>query len=314
MMYAVRVVLYSITVIVFALAIIGVLSAAVLAIRSLSTYSQLERGSEMDREWMSHLPPSRRLIDISMPGSHDALCYSWNLSQGGNHVTERLRTVAIAHWAETQSLNIYEQLAAGARYLDVRVGWHRGQWFAQHGTAVNYRVTYESALAQLRRFAMEQPREVIFWKLRTYDPVNESLHRLHATYLASIQTPTRIDQTIGDVWATGKNVMIVDQVLIADPYVHHETVANVEQARQVVGREYTTSVPLPTQLLVLQWIAAYNVNGTDPQLVESVRTISHRLNEAVVSHDLPMPPPARRQNVVMVDFLDARVARAIYTS
>lgn len=69
----------------------------------------------------------------------------------------------------------------------------------------------------------------------------------------------------------------------------------------------------PNQLLVMQWIAVYNMNDKDVNVLYSVRSIASELNdEGVLRNQLPFPPSNRVQNVVMLDYLDAVANRAIY--
>ena len=60
-----------------------------------------------DANWMSLLNPNLKLNEINIPGTHDSGTYN----------------VAIlkSEWAQTQNLNIKEQLELGIRYLDIRL-------------------------------------------------------------------------------------------------------------------------------------------------------------------------------------------------
>ncbi|WP_066812510.1 hypothetical protein [Sphingomonas asaccharolytica] len=101
--------------------------------------------------WMGDLTnviADRPLADLVVPGSHDAAC--WEIRSPGTNQR-----------SQTQSREIYDQLRAGSRYLDLRfykVG--PGQWRGFHG--------YDSAeamlgpvLADIMRFLAGSPMEII---------------------------------------------------------------------------------------------------------------------------------------------------------
>ena len=64
-------------------------------------------------------------------------------------VATRPVTGIIAGWGEAQALDIYGQLTAGARYLDLRVVHERGRYFTEHGMAG---ASFESIFAQIDAF------------------------------------------------------------------------------------------------------------------------------------------------------------------
>lgn len=38
----------------------------------------------------------------------------------------------IVDWSQSQNTSLYEQMAGGIRYIDLRVCWTMGDWYTQH--------------------------------------------------------------------------------------------------------------------------------------------------------------------------------------
>ena len=278
-------------------------------IQKVQTMKILTLGSNEDSRWMSTLSGSQRLTDLSIPGAHDALTYNWKESNSD------LKSMVTSHWAQTQELKVYDLLRAGTRYFDVRIAFVNGEWVGQHGEYPNPNVTYESALNQLRTFVKEQPREIVMWKVKLYTPENDILRRLTQQYLSPLVLPTSfLAQPLTEIWKTAQNVMLITDDNQFAPYQETIKIANVGDAVAVLSSIYSqTHSPLLSKLLVLQWIAVYNMNEKDVNLLYSVRSIATELNEeSVLKSQLPRPPVGRVQNVVMIDFADASANRAIY--
>ncbi len=63
------------------------------------------------KTWMSSLAPSTRIVDMTIPGTHDSGAY--------NITSSAIWKV----WAQTQTLSLLQQLNSGVRFLDIRLGW-----------------------------------------------------------------------------------------------------------------------------------------------------------------------------------------------
>lgn len=267
--------------------------------------------SKCNSSWMKSQPPLATLVDLVIPGSHDSLTYNWCSKSFKN-----LKEILISRWAQTQSLTLYDQLVAGVRYLDVRVGWNHGKWMGQHGSKINMNVTYESALQQLNRFIREHPTEIVIIKFTNYDPVNQELQRLHETYLkahvSTLNDSIVFVTPLEEFWKSGHNVVFIpsESDSIVDPYEHDRRIDSPELGYEIMSNKYSTKTPRANQLVVLQWIAVYSALN----VLKTVYDISRRLNSALTdSHRLlPSPPVSRRKhNVVMIDFVDCMSAQNI---
>lgn len=101
--------------------------------------------------WMSELGPDRlRINQIVWPGTHDS-------ATNGIGVAFVTRP-----FAECQTLSIYDQLAGGARVLDVRVEQSR---HVAHGILKSYSV--DVVLDDVKKFLAETEAEVVLLEIRT---------------------------------------------------------------------------------------------------------------------------------------------------
>lgn len=91
------------------------------------------------RNWMSKLPNDMKVCDVSIPGSHDSYT----------------STATFASLSCCQIFKVEEQLAMGARFLDVRVG---EEYKIQHGSATTD-YTYQEGLKVVRDFINAHPTE-----------------------------------------------------------------------------------------------------------------------------------------------------------
>lgn len=113
--------------------------------------------------------PVRHLI---MPGSHDA---------GMSKITDKITSIASEQNTQNQGVNIYDQLRAGSRWFDLRVGSvhpnddagrNNGFW-AMHlsdemvSLAIgNTGESMDEVISELNRFTKENPGEIIFITMR----------------------------------------------------------------------------------------------------------------------------------------------------
>ncbi|WOL13166.1 hypothetical protein Cni_G21935 [Canna indica] len=103
------------------------------------------------KTWMSELGRDRlRINQIVWPGTHDSATNGIGIP------------VVTRPFAECQTISIYEQLALGARVLDVRVEKER---HIAHGILKSYSV--DVVLDDVKRFLAETEAEVIILEIRT---------------------------------------------------------------------------------------------------------------------------------------------------
>jgi hypothetical protein len=130
------------------------------------------------QSWMNELDQERMLVDLCLPGSHDAGVY-WDLrAPYGAHT----QPVNPGINARCQRANIWEQAMCGSRVFDIRVYLRRdrsantdghteiptmGHFFkdSTHGRVGQYGGTLMSALGHAARFLEAYPSEFIIFRI-----------------------------------------------------------------------------------------------------------------------------------------------------
>jgi 1-phosphatidylinositol phosphodiesterase len=108
--------------------------------------------------WMSGLPSCMPLRRLSIPGTHDS----------GTFRGTRGLAAAINDGVQCQTLTIDQQLYAGVRFLDIRIGSASespNTLTLFHG-AFNVQVGLEEALASIRTFLASNPLEVVLMRAK----------------------------------------------------------------------------------------------------------------------------------------------------
>jgi 1-phosphatidylinositol phosphodiesterase len=104
-------------------------------------------GSLSRPNWMSALPDTAHLADMSIPGTHDTMA----------------RAVTLV--AETQQSALPEQLNAGIRALDIRARHFKDHFTIHHGV-VYLNANFTDVLRQMTDFLKAHPREAVLMRLK----------------------------------------------------------------------------------------------------------------------------------------------------
>lgn len=101
--------------------------------------------------WMSSLPDSLRLMQLSIPGTHDSCT----------------KNVLYVNEAQTQTKDISTQLNEGIRYLDFRIGhsYTTTELELFHGVAKCY-MTFRQGMEKIAAFLRQNPGETIFLSIQ----------------------------------------------------------------------------------------------------------------------------------------------------
>ncbi|MFI5843159.1 phosphatidylinositol-specific phospholipase C [Catenuloplanes sp. NPDC051500] len=99
-------------------------------------------------DWMSALPGTRPLSELSVPATHDT-----GASRAGGDI------------ALTQSMSLSEQLKSGIRGWDVRLGMHEGRLKIYHGIALQGQDFDTDVLATATTFLAAHPRETVLMRI-----------------------------------------------------------------------------------------------------------------------------------------------------
>lgn len=215
--------------------------------------------------WMAGLPvlSTLPLTQLPIPGTHDSGSYGitprseWALtgkSQFGflTELPQFLQDLLVkpiaAAWGKTQSNDIYDQLASGIRYLDLRLtNEPDGQIYLEHGLRAELA---SEAIDDIAQFAAAHPREALIVYVQG---INNFTPETHAEFIAEMQAafgsrmaPRALgtSATLADLWAIDKNVIVVynnaaavdaDPLLWPDDTLYRPYVA-VQSAPALLGR------------------------------------------------------------------------------
>ncbi len=106
-------------------------------------------------EWMSQLPDSMRVSELSIPGTHDAGAIGAQLTNEPGFPNA---------WSNCQDATLWQQLVAGVRFLDLRV-IRVDQYYVHHASWIYQ--SLESALDEIELFLEQFPREVVLCRIST---------------------------------------------------------------------------------------------------------------------------------------------------
>jgi 1-phosphatidylinositol phosphodiesterase len=103
-------------------------------------------GGNIQPNWMSRLGDNTKVTQLSIPGTHDSGTFACAWYQDCDQ-------------SQCQSWNIYNQLRAGIRYLDLRIDIRSDYLALGHGS-VQF-MALRDALKDVSRFLNENPREFV---------------------------------------------------------------------------------------------------------------------------------------------------------
>ena len=133
---------------------------------------------EQKKDWMSYLRDDTRIIDMSIPGTHDSC-------------TAHVDSYVLSAFARCQDMTITEQLNAGIRAFDLRYVWisDKNDFYMYHGyggvfetypckDADGNRLSLRAVLSEFSTFLQEHPDEVIFADL-SKEGIGVEYQKLH---------------------------------------------------------------------------------------------------------------------------------------
>ncbi len=137
------------------LLILAIASSGVAAHES-PAYSHDAQARTSNPDWMSRLPDTLLLSQLSIPGTHDTMSF-----YGGDAV-------------QTQSMSLPDQLRSGVRVLDIRCR-HVADIFAIHHGMVFQNAYFTDVLNAAIDFLAEHPGETVLMRVKEeYDPLNNT--------------------------------------------------------------------------------------------------------------------------------------------
>ncbi|MBW3621846.1 MAG: phosphatidylinositol-specific phospholipase C domain-containing protein [Armatimonadetes bacterium] len=126
-------------------------------------YNSSESIDTEHEDWMSWLPDTIRLTELSIPGTHDSGSF-----YGGDAV-------------QTQSLRLPTQLKAGIRAWDIRCR-HIEDRFAIHHGSIYQKAMFGDVLEQAAQFLRDHPRETILMRVKREYNDSDNTRTFAATF------------------------------------------------------------------------------------------------------------------------------------
>ena len=168
--------------------LIAVFAAAQFACGAdLSTYTTADNAGTVPatfhKTWMSALPDSMLISELSIPGTHDSGCED-------NH------SAFDAGAAECQDADIRHQLEAGVRFLDLRVDATNGRWEIYHG-AYQFR-SLITVLNEIDSFLAENEGETVLCRIAPWS--NDKYKFLYGYPSDNLPSWNTIAQSYQRIW------------------------------------------------------------------------------------------------------------------
>ena len=131
----------------------------------------------------------------------------------------------VVRWSLTQNMSLYQQLAVGVRYLDMRTCHMRttNSFYTVHGVCGNKTSTL---FADVLRFLREHPKEVIILDFNHFYNFNDTLHEkfvsyLKVTFMSKLLMPGTegADISLNEIWKNqGRIIIFYGNQLITDKH------------------------------------------------------------------------------------------------
>ncbi|MED3540438.1 phosphatidylinositol-specific phospholipase C domain-containing protein [Bacillus toyonensis] len=147
-----------------------------------------------NRHWMGRIPDSRRISELSIPGTHGSMAL-----HGG--VAGTIGDIAI-----NQTMNLETQLNSGIRYIDIRCRHYHNNFAIHHGQIYQHAFFGSGVLEPVISFLRRNPSETILMRIqeeynprgntRTFAETFESFWTPNQRYF---WTPTGTNPTLGEV-------------------------------------------------------------------------------------------------------------------
>ncbi|XP_072944750.1 PI-PLC X domain-containing protein 3 [Epargyreus clarus] len=155
--------------------------------------------------WMAELPEPLKnipIIYLAIPGSHDSMTYGITRSSGlapdAEPILNRLYPLfrgTILRWTITQTLDAYQQLLIGIRYLDLRLATKTGEdkFYFTHGV---YAGEITHPLMQVKEFVDKHPGEIVILDFQHFYGFTPDDHNKLMRYLLNLYGPKLIPKQL----------------------------------------------------------------------------------------------------------------------
>ena len=256
---------------------------------------------QFTQSWMNFIMPSTLLVDIVLPGSHDAGAYD------------------MFEYAETQAATIGEQLAGGVRYFDLRLDG-AGELVFYHG--INSDNKFEDAAYEINLFVENNPTEFLVLNFQHF---RNNGHHKALEVIDRVMNPSKyalsgdVDLstlTYQDVLDKGARYMILfgtsKQEILSRSYIYNRShfinsPYNSNNHNKGIDTlinsfAYYSNLRLDNKFFVLQAQSTAGLFLPTPSAFEL--THSERLNQEITSFgDENSPVSLQNTNIIMRDYI-----------
>lgn len=295
--------------------------------------------------WMSNVNPAMPINKIVIPGTHDSLTYEWersySLIQQFTGFWAKTQYLSV----KQQLLAGVRYFDTRCGISDSRYGYGKDTAVVFHGD-FSTNVTYEECINELIDFIETHPTEIIIWKVRLLNNEDVLLPitlKYHSKLNLIPYTSTYFNSTMEDlrkrrpdpkrggvilmsgnyaedptIWPESKTFDPYDfDALMSDkkswtmskPSKTAPQVADEPRFKMTMNKIYSNKEVDPTSVSIMQMIAEYQVS-TKTSLLDSIETISKRINQALIDKDLPAPPKSG-YNIIMIDYITPQLSNEI---
>ena len=295
---------------------------------------------------MSNVISSTPINKIVIPGSHDSLTYEWERSY--SIIQQFTGYWAKTQYLTTKQQLLSGVRYFDARYgvSDSPYGYGKDTVVIFHGD-FSTNVTYEECINELVEFINTHPSEIIIWKvqiLNNRDIVRPITTKYHSTLNLIPYTQTYFNSTMEELRKRRPDQSRGGVILMSDHYTEDQTIwptsklfdpydfdalmtdkksftmsrpnktfapSSQEEPRfkMSLNKIYSNKEVDPQSISVMQMIAEYQV-VSKTSLIDSIETISKRINQALIDKDLP-PPPKTGYNIIMIDYITPQLSNEI---
>ncbi|MGF1438818.1 phosphatidylinositol-specific phospholipase C domain-containing protein [Bacillus thuringiensis] len=130
-------------------------------------------GQPNNYTWMKDISDNKRLSDLSIPGTHNTMASQVNIPPIYN-----------VPFVETQTMSLWNQMAAGIRFLDIRLRYENGALACYHGR-VWLGKYFGDVLESIRTYLASYPSETIYMRI-----AQENSNAPVADFVSSVRNHT----------------------------------------------------------------------------------------------------------------------------
>lgn len=176
-------------------------------------------------DWMNDLSPDLSLINITLPGSHDAgtygidVCSKWFDGYKSDPTVDRISKIAsyvapciVVNYSKVQNIDLVDQFKLGIRYWDIRFAKHNNSYFFIHGLMGSDAIKDIKSLVEYSKY---HPKEILLLDFRMFHGMTDDDHKELQRIVLDIVGDRLVDNSfnvktkLSRFWDENKNIVII---------------------------------------------------------------------------------------------------------